>query len=480
MSQPSDEPHWWSARRVAHAIASREISALEYLELLLARVERHNPALGAVTTLDDRAFERAEEADEAVQRGEALGPLHGVAMTVKDCLATAGVRTTGGRTELAGYVPRQDAAAVARLRRAGAVVYGKTNLAADSADLQTHNEVFGTGRNPWRPEYTPGGSSGGPAAAVAAGLTPLEVGSDIAGSIRFPAAACGVFGHKPSFGVVAMDGHVPPAPYRLTGLDLAVVGPMARSVEDLRTALGVMVGPHPWDEPAWSVELPPARPVRRVATWFDDPYCPVDDEVRAALELAADRLATTGVVVEPAAPGIRLETSDEVFRRLLASVAVPNYTAEELAEISAGRRAPTGALGSEYVGQTHREYWEATNRRTHLRRIWQKFFTRYDAILLPVAPNVVGRHDHRPFPERDVVVNGVRRPYWDQIVWAGLTGVSYLPSTVVPVRLDARGIPLGVAVAGPYLGDLTTLEVAAALERALAPIGHPVLPEVAP
>lgn len=461
-----DELHWWSARRVAAAVAARTLSAREYLAALLARIERHNAALGLVVTIDERASEWARQADEAAVRGHRLGALHGVAMTVKDSLATEGLRTTGGLPMLGGFVPREDAAAVGRLRQAGAIVFGKTNLAAASADIQSYNDVFGTARNPWHPEHSTSGSSGGGAGAVACGFTPVELGSDVAGSIRLPASACGVFGHKPSFGIVPMRGHVPPMPFQPTTVDLAVAGPMARTVDDLETVLRATVGPHPWDEPAWQVSLPPARPVRRIAAWIDDPYCPVDAEVAVALKTAIDAFCRAGAQVEYAQPAaVRLGDSDLVFRQLLAGFAAT-------ADAGSGDVA---RLGGELADRPLPDWVRADAQRQRLRLHWREFFARYDVLLLPVAANLAIRHDHRPFAERRVTVDGAERPYWQQTVWAGLTGVAYLPSTVVPVRLDSHGLPVGVAIAGPYLGDLTTLAAARLLAGALDPIGHPPL-----
>jgi amidase len=468
------DPCWWSARHVAAAIATRQISAREYLAALQARIEDRNTVLNAVVTLDERAAEWAWQADEAVASGRALGPLHGVAMTVKDCFATRGLRTTAGMSLLKSYVPREDAATVARLREAGAIVFGKTNLPEGSGDLQAFNDLFGLARNPWHPDYSPGGSSGGAASAVAAGLSPLEIGSDIAGSIRIPAANCGVFGHKPSFGIVPAHGHVPPAPFQLHDVDISVIGPIARCVEDLETMLAILAGPNQWDQPAWRLELPPARPVRRIATWFDDPYCPVDDEVRAALEDAAGRLAEAGIEVCPARPpGIRLDVSDALYRRLLASAAVNSYSKEAVEAIAMGETPAGPELGAEFVAQRYRDWAEADAKRMRLRERWRHFFDDFDAILLPVAPGLAIEHDLRPLAERDITVNGVRRQYWDQIVWAGLTGVCYLPSTVVPLRTDSRGVPIGMAVTAGYLQDCTALAVARLVAGTLPPIGHP-------
>ncbi|WFE59462.1 amidase family protein [Micromonospora sp. WMMD712] len=469
-----DELCWWPARQVARAIADGQLSAREYLRALLARIDRYDGALGLVVTRNERAEAEAAAADEAVVRGDPLPPLHGVAMTVKDSFATAGLRTTGGL--LPDFVPDEDAAAVAGARRAGAIILGKTNLPRASRDLQAYNELFGTARNPWDPTLTTSGSSGGAAGALAAGFTPLEIGSDVAGSIRIPAGFCGVTGLKPTFGTVSMYGHVPPMPFNRALPDIAMVGPLARDVDDLEILFDAISGPDPWDRPAWRLSLPPASRPRRVAAWFDDPYCPVDGEVRAAVEQAADALAGTGVAVRATSPlGIRLEQSDQIFRKLIAGTAIDDISGEEAELIAAGMRPPTGVLGGEHVHQSHRDWVVANELRTRMGLRWRAFFSRYDALLLPVAPNTAPAHDHRPFAQRTITVDGQPRPYWDQLVWAGVTGMCYLPSVVVPVRLDARGVPIGVAVAGPRLGDRTVLETARVLARTLGPIGRPAL-----
>lgn len=474
----ADEPWWWSAGRVATEIAARRLSAREYLNLLRDRISRYDGDLGLVVTLDERADRAALAADAAVVRGEPLGPLHGVAMTVKDSLSTASLRTTGGTPDLADHVPAQDAPTVAALRAAGAIVFGKTNLPEYAADVQTDGALFGRAANPWAPDRTTGGSSGGAAGAVAAGFTPAELGSDVAGSIRIPAAHCGVAGHKPTFGIVTMHGHVPPFPHKLATPDMSVVGPLARSVADLRLLLDVVAGPDPWNGTAWRLRLPPARPIRRVAAWFDDPYCPVERSVVAALSRAAAALSDDGVPVDVGSAAelgleVDLAASDEVFHRLLTAVA--GYSMGAIEDIRSGRRAVGAELGATYVTQLHRSWLDATERRAQLRLRWHEFFTRYDALLLPVAPTVAGRHDDRPFADRSIEVDGLRRPYWDQIVWAGLTGVSYLPSTVIPVGRDGAGLPIGLAVAGPYLEDRTTLAVAQRIAGLLPPLPRPVL-----
>ena len=251
-----------SATDLVQAMKAKEVGSRELLDHLLARVDEHNPALNAVVTLDaERARTAADAADAATARGEDLGPLHGLPMTIKDVFETEGIRSTSGAPELMGHVPTRDAGAVARLKAAGAIVFGKTNLPLYAGDLQTFNEPFGVTNNPWDTSRTTGGSSGGAAAALAAGLTPLELGSDIGGSIRNPSHMCGTVGLKPSFGVVPQDGYLS-GPTGLRSLDINVVGPMARSVDDLSLAFDVLAGP---GRPR------PARDGLRLAAWFDTP-----------------------------------------------------------------------------------------------------------------------------------------------------------------------------------------------------------------
>lgn len=469
--KPDDDLCWWPATRVAQAIAARELSAREYLDALLTQVERYNPSINAVVTIDENARAAAAMADEAVARGDALGPLHGVAMTVKDSLATAGLRTTSGAAELASYVPTDDAVAVRALRRAGAIVFGKTNLAEYAADVQCHNDLFGTTCNPWNDDFTPGGSSGGSAAAVAAGFSPVELGSDIAGSVRIPAANCGIYGHKPSYGVVSTQGHVPPYPRRRAIVDLAVLGPLARSAGDLELLMSVVAGPGPADALAWRLELPPPRSGRRLAVWYSDPSCPVQDAVIAAMTGAVAAVKAAGYAVTQDRPDIDFSASSEVFSRLLAGIAGGTYSPEDIAKIAAGLRPAGPELGAQFVAQRYVDWKAAHEAREEIRSVWAEFFTRYDAIFLPVS--VVGaiRHDRGPLADRRIVVNHAARPYWDQIWWAGLASVALLPATVIPIGTDASGLPIGMSITGPYLEDRTTMRLATELAAILPPPG---------
>ena len=234
-----------TASDLARAIRHREVSSTEVVNAFLARIAARNSALNAIVTLDEaKAREKARLADEAVAKGNLWGPLHGVPVTFKDVFETAGLRTTAGHKPLAEHVPDHDATVVARMRAAGAIALGKTNTPALAMDTQCENSLFGRTNNPWDAERTPGGSSGGEAAALAAGMAPLGLGSDVGGSVRIPAHYCGVFCLKPTEGRVPQSGHVPPLPNATNWIRHFVVsGPLARSVEDLRLALRIIAGP---------------------------------------------------------------------------------------------------------------------------------------------------------------------------------------------------------------------------------------------
>jgi amidase len=339
-----------SATEIVAGIRAKEVSSRELLAAFLDRVERRRD-LNAVVTLDvERATAAATRADEAVAAGEPLGALHGLPMTVKDAFETEGLRTTSGAPELADHVPERDADAVARLRAAGAVIFGKSNLPLYAGDIQTYNEVFGVTNNPWDRGCCAGGSSGGAAAALAARLTPLELGSDIGGSIRNPAHYCGVTGLKPTFGIVPIRGHIPGPPGSLSEGDIGVAGPMARTVPDLELALDVLAGPDETRAAAWRLELPPPRADAlggyRVATWLDDPYAPIDRSVGELVERAVGTLAEGGAKIdEGASLGVDLQEIAEVFIQLLVGVLANGYPPEVLAGADEMARADQGPLG---------------------------------------------------------------------------------------------------------------------------------------
>ncbi|WP_101946614.1 amidase family protein [Mycobacterium sp. 3519A] len=436
------------AHVLAEAIARRELSSRELLEHYLARVERLNPALNAVVTVDaDAARRAADDADAALGRGEVVGPLHGVPMTVKDTYETAGMRTTCGLPAWDG-VPDRDADAVARLRAAGAVIFGKTNTPTLAADLQTVNKIFGVTNNPWDTSRTPGGSSGGSAAALAAGLTALELGSDIAGSIRVPSNWCGTCGHKPSWGVVPQRGHLPPPPGALAGTDLAVMGPMARDVADLELALDILAGPDAQRAVGWRLELPAARGKSlsqlRLACWLDDPAYPVENDVRGVLEQAVTAVTKAGARIVETLPPVALPDLVALHMELLTPLTDRSSTL------------------------LHRDWLAANERRERLRAAMADYFRGVDALLTPVAVVPAIPHDHRkPLTSREIHVDDRTRSYLDLFGWVGLATVAYLPATVVPVGCTAQGLPVGIQVVGPYLEDHTTLAVARCIEELL-------------
>ena len=461
-----------SAIEIAEKIRRREISSREALDYFLARVEKLDKTINAVVTIDaERARKEADAADAALARGEKRGPLLGVPMTVKDSLQTKGMRTTSGAPELSQFIPPEDAWPVARLREAGAIIFGKTNLPIYAGDLQSYNEVFGTTNNPHDVTRTPGGSSGGSAAALACGFTPIEIGSDIGGSIRLPSHMSGVIGHKPSYGIVPAHGQIPGPPGTLTLADLAVVGPMARTVEDLALGLDLMVGPNRWDAPAWKLELPAPRRATlreyRIAAWLDDPRCTVDPEVRALLEKAVQSLAEAGATVDTTArPGFTLEKVADTFMALLQAALAGGNARDKIEAFATSQGDTPVASTRRLLAMRHREWLSYNERRLQMRKQWEEFFQSWDIMLLPVMPCAAIKHDHsEPMAGRTVPVNGEARPYWDMVSWMAPAGACYLPATVVPVGQLSNGLPVGIQIVGPYLCDRSTLQVARELLR---------------
>ncbi len=464
-----------SATQLAQAIARREVSAVELLEYYLGRVDQFNERINAVVVDDrDRAREAAVAADSALARGAFCGPLHGVPMTVKESYNVTGLPTTHGVPELTENTAAEDALSVRRLKQAGAVIFGKTNVPLRLADFQSYNAIYGTTNNPYDVERIPGGSSGGSAAALAAGLTGLETGSDIGGSIRNPAHYCGVFGHKPTWGLLPPRGHALPGV--LAPTDISVIGPLARSACDLETAVLAMAGPDEIAARGMAVTLNRRqKPISewKVAVWADDPIAPVSQDTQARVRAAAAAFADAGAVVdEHARPEFSAEEAHLLFQRLLDPALAARLPDADFAAIVA--RADASAVDDRSAGARtarnqsarHRDWLRANEARTHMRWAWHRFFEEWDVLLTPTMATPAFPHDQRPFKERTIDVDGVARPYFEQIFWAGLIGASLLPSTIVPTGLDADGLPIGVQIAGPEYGDLDTIGAASFLEQA--------------
>lgn len=468
-----------TAADLAEAIRTKELSAVELLDHYLDRVRRLNPEINALVTFDlDRARATAAAADEMTSSGADLPPLHGLPCSIKDAIATEGIVTTGGATELAENVPAEDASVVRKLKEAGANVFAKSNLPRWSGDMQAYNEIYGTTNNPWDLTRGPGGSSGGASAAVSAGLSAFDIGTDIGGSIRGPAHFAGVCGHKPSFGVVSALGYIDHLTAGLTEPDVNVLGPLARSVEDLSLIFDVIAGPTEDRAPGWKLDLPAATADSlggyRVAAWLDEASCPVSSDVAAALDGAVRAIEAEGVSVDRGArPDLDFDVVRTVGLPLISSATSPGRSDEEVERFKAIVLDPDGAeeslrMRAEASLTFHRDWLLLTERREQIRRLWDAFFTDVDILLCPVIVTAAFEHQHEGnLYTRRITIDGQERPYADLIWWTSLIGMAYLPSTVVPVGWTPDGLPVGIQVVSRFLGDRSTLDFASHLERLL-------------
>jgi amidase len=448
------EERFWSAAAAVAMIRRGQVSSRELTELVMARIDAANPDLNAVVEVrQDQALREAAAADEALVHGEATGPLHGVPMTIKEAFNVAGLHTTWGNPAFKEFVADQDATVVRRLRQAGAVVVGTTNVAFMLGDYaQTRNELYGVTNNPWDAACTPGGSSGGSAAAVAAGMAFLEYGSDLVGSVRIPASFCGVYGLKPSAGIVPLTGlrpPGPPAPQPDTTFKTAV-GPFARQAGDLRTALQVTAGPEDPAAKALSWTLAPPRHRRlsdfRVGVVLDDAGAPVTGEVGAVLSEAVDALARAGAAVVDGWPdGVDPGQSAESFGFHVGLFFAFNQPgAEEFAPLAA--------------------VIEQERRRQAVRAAWSRYFAGVDVLLCPTNFTAAFPHDARPFDERMIATTDGERSYAEQPFWIAHASLAGLPAVAAPVGRTPGGLPVGVQVVGPPFEDDTAITFAELLE----------------
>ena len=461
------------------ALAAKEVSAAELAQDAIGRIERHDTKINAVCVRDfTRGLDAARAADAALAKGETR-PLLGLPMTVKESYNVAGLPTTWGFPPQKDFRPPEDALSISRVKEAGAVILGKTNVPAGLADWQSYNDIYGTTNNPYDLGRTPGGSSGGSAAALAAGYGPLSLGSDIGGSLRVPAFHCGVYAHKPTFALVPSRGHTPPPfPPLPLDRDLAVIGPMARSAADLTLLLDVIAGPDPLEAgTAYSLALPPPRHGAlkdfRVLLIDSDPVLPANKDVRGAIEKLAGNLAKAGVSVSRESPLLPdFAASSRLYMRLLMSFLAASFPPEDIAgaQAAAAKLAPGDmSLAAERlrgITLSHRDWVFADGGRARLRAQWRELFKDFDAVICPVMPTPAYPHDHSPEQEaRRIGIDGKDYVYPDQLAWPGIATLPGLPATAIPIGLSPQGLPVGVQIVGPWLEDRTPLKLAELIER---------------
>ncbi|MFF6984808.1 amidase [Streptomyces sp. NPDC010273] len=474
-----------TAEELMAALRAGDVSSVELTDEAITRIERDDKAINAICVLDfDRARTAARAADEARARGEDR-PLLGLPVTVKESYDIAGLPTTWGIPAHRDHIPAEDAVQVSRLREAGAVILGKTNVPPALQDVQSFNDIYGTTNNPWDHTRTPGGSSGGSAAALAAGFGALSIGSDIAGSLRTPAHFCGVYAHKPTLGLAPSRGMVPPtAPPYPAEPDLAVVGPMARSARDLTLLLDVMAGPDPLTlGVAYGLTLPAARHEGlgdfRVLVLDDHPLIPTGSAVRAGVDRVADALADAGAHVERHSPLLPDPTEAAL---LYTQLLFAGFSARFPVEFYEEWRTRASALGADDQGLdaarvrglvfSHRDWIEANGRRERHRQGWRRLFESFDAVVCPVTPTPAFPHDHHPDGgQRRLDIDGVQYPYFDQLVWVGVATMPGLPATAVPAGRSPEGLPVGVQIIGPMWEDRTPLRLAELLEERVGGFG---------
>jgi amidase len=468
--------HHRSALDLARLLRAKQISARELLDECWARYEKHNPALNAVVVTDiDRARIAAQVADRRLAKEAPLGVFDGVPMTIKESFDWTGTPSTWGAKQFANNVALADSVALERMTGAGAVIFGKTNVPFMLADWQSYNEVYGTTNNPWDVTRSPGGSSGGSAVALATGMSALEVGSDIGASIRNPAHYCGVYGHKPTFGVVPMKGHTLPG--IAAPSDISCAGPLARSAKDLTAMMQVLVGATGIEARGVSITLPPARRKSfkdfRIAVMLSDPVSEVDQPLQDLIARCAKFLEPkVRTISYTARPDFSTQEAFDIYIALLRAATSRRQTEEEFRANSA-RVASFAETDTSYLAKMLRAYvlphrsWLFLNERRHqMRLLWDRFFEDWDVLLCPTAASAAFPHDHvGERHERLITVNGKRVATTDQLFWAGYSCGFYLPSTVAPVGLTSQGLPGGVQIVARQHDDFTALRFAELLER---------------
>jgi amidase len=438
--------HLASATELARLLRERKVSATELCQSTIARIERLDPHVNAVVVRDfERALSDAKSADAALARGVNL-PLLGVPMTVKESFDLQGHPTTLGLKERLSSIAQRDAEVVHRAKAAGAVVLGKTNVPVRLRDLQSFNPIYGRTGNPYLLSHSPGGSSGGSAAAIAMGLSALEIGSDFGGSIRIPSAFCGVYGLKTSFGTVSSIGHGPDSDAWSLSNPMLVMGPIARSPADILLLLDVIAGP---DAGTAATSLVFEKPRQQ-------------------------KLADYRVFILDNHPSAQLSTSilaalQDVERTLIASGATVTRKSDRLPDLPEGART-FRELANGPVAELSASDWVAVLRRqAEFRRQWARFFEHFDVVLAPVFSTDAFPHDETPLETRNLDINGRRELFRDQFAWPSMASAGRLPAAVAPIGVDSQGLPIGLQVIARYMGDLTAVHFASLIAREIPP-----------
>lgn len=469
-----------TALQAADAIRKKQVSSVELTRRVFERIDRYNPQLNAFCyQLREDAMTQATQADAALAKGRSLGVFHGVPITVKESYGVAGHPCTWGFPPFRDSRAPQDAEVVARLKAAGAILVGATNVPVALSDWQSYNTIYGQTNNPWDVKRTPGGSSGGSASAMAAGLGYLSIGSDIGGSIRVPSHFCGTFGHKPTLDLVSTSGQQPGGPPATPGFStlLAVGGPMARSAQDLLAALKIVGGPTGWDAKAWKWQIPEPRGHSlkdfRVGYVIDDPIAPPTPEVRAVLQSAIDRLGRAGAKLKPGWPtGYRpadlLATYAFHLQAFLYSVAPPEEQERLRKTFATNMGRGSGALSS------FADWQQQNFRRLGFRAQWQAWFEQVDVFLMPVAFTTAFPHDHsEPQEQRTIATSAGPRHYMDMLNWIATATLTGCPATAAPIGRTPEGLPVGIQIMGPYWEDATPITFADLLTREIGGFSPP-------
>jgi amidase len=461
-----------TATEMLAALRAKAISARELYAMHRARIEERDGQLNSiVVNTFDRGEAAAKEADRRIAAGEDA-PLLGLPMTLKESEAVAGLPQTAGIPELKDNVAASDGIVPARCFAAGAALLGKTNIPVALGDWQADSPVYGRTNNPWNLGRSPGGSTGGGSAALAAGLTPLEVGSDIGGSIRVPAAFTGVYGHRPSESAVPRTGAFPGSQFPLETAIMGTQGPLARSAVDLELLFDVVAGPDAGADVAWRLDLPAARHESlrdfRVAVlpWFD--WVPVQPEVRMAVGELSAWLEHQGVKVETVSPDFDWHEHLLDYTRLLTASTNMTTPAEQRAASAAGQRALGNPIADAMADGQTMDFAAASmllGRRAALKHQWRQFFRDWDVLITPTFARTAFEHRDDPQPKRMTVIDGQETPYFLQIFYPHVAIFCGLPATAFPAGLDGEGLPIGLQAVGPDLEDRTPLRFAQLLER---------------